>query len=151
MRDVHVTVATVVSRPGPRGADFLLVEETAIPGRVVLNQPAGHWEAGESLAEAAVRETLEETGWDVRLTGLLGVYEHHPDGLDYGFLRLAYLAEPLRHHPERALDDGILRTLWLDAETLRREHPRHRSPMVQRCVDDALAGVRHPLALVQHV
>jgi 8-oxo-dGTP pyrophosphatase MutT (NUDIX family) len=146
MREVHVTVAAVVVRDGK----FLLVEE-GVGGRSVLNQPAGHWEAGETLFEAVVRETLEETGWDVEPTALLGVYEYEPPELGYGFLRFAYLAQPLRHHPDRPLDPGISRALWLTPNELRREAARHRSPMVQRCADDALAGRQHPLALIGHL
>jgi 8-oxo-dGTP pyrophosphatase MutT (NUDIX family) len=143
MRDVHVTVATVVVRDGR----FLFVEES-IGARTVLNQPAGHWEAGETLIEAAVRETLEETAWDVEPTALLGTYTYEPDDLAYSFLRFAFLAEPRRHHAQRALDPGIVRALWLTPDELRDAAARHRSPMVQRCVDDALAGRRYPLALV---
>jgi 8-oxo-dGTP pyrophosphatase MutT (NUDIX family) len=146
VRDVHVTVAAVVARDGK----YLFVEET-IDGRTVLNQPAGHWEAGESLLEAAKRETLEETGWEITPTALLGVYEYEPPELGYGFLRFAYLAEPKRHHPQRPLDAGIAGAVWLTPDELRRESARHRSPMVMRCVDDALAGVRHPLSLIVHL
>ena len=146
MREVHVTVAAVVARDGK----FLLVEES-IGGRTVLNQPAGHWEAGETLLDAVKRETLEETGWEVEPTALLGVYEYEPPELGYGFLRFAYLARPLKHHADRKLDPGIERAVWLTTDELRRESARHRSPMVQRCVDDALAGLQHPLSLVGHL
>lgn len=146
MREVHVTVAAIVARDGK----FLLVEES-VGGRTALNQPAGHWEAGETLLEAVRRETLEETAWEVEPTALLGVYEYEPPELGYGFLRFAYLAEPRRHHPERPLDPGIARALWLTPEELRREHVRHRSPMVMRCLEDALGGQRHPLALIGHL
>jgi 8-oxo-dGTP pyrophosphatase MutT (NUDIX family) len=146
MRNVHVTVATVVERDGR----FLFVEET-IDGRTVINQPAGHWDPGETLVEAAVRETLEETGWDVRITGLLGVYEFEPGDLDYGFLRFAYAGEALRHHAGRKLDAGIERAVWLTREELQRESARHRSPMVQRCVEDYVRGQRYPLEMVAHL
>ena len=146
MRDVHVTVAAIVARDGR----FLFVEES-VGGRTVLNQPAGHWEAGETLLDAVARETLEETGWDVEPTALLGVYEYEPPELGYGFLRFAYLARPLRHHADRKLDPGIARALWLSPDELRRERDRHRSPMVQRCIDDAVAGHSHPLALIGHL
>lgn len=146
MRDVHVTVASVVARDGR----FLLVEET-VGTRSVLNQPAGHWEAGESLVEAAVRETLEETAWEVSPIAVLGAYEFQPEDLPYGFLRFAFLAEPRRHHPSRALDPGIVRALWLSADELRAQAARHRSPMVMRCVDDALAGRSYPLSLLAHL
>jgi len=143
----HVVVATIVQHEGR----FLFVEETVGARRSVLNQPAGHWEAGESLLEGAIRETLEETAWDVRPTALLGVYEHKPADLDYGFLRFAFLAEPLLHYPQRALDAGIERALWLTREELAAESARHRSPMVLRCVDDAIKGTRYPLSLIAHL
>ena len=145
-----MTVAAVVAGDGPQAGKFLFVEES-VGGRTVLNQPAGHWEAGETLLDAVVRETLEETGWDVEPTALLGVYEYEPPELGYGFLRFAYLARPLRHHAQRPLDPGIARALWLTRDELRAEAARHRSPMVQRCVDDALAGRQHPLALIGHL
>lgn len=137
-----MTVATVVVRDGR----FLLVEEV-VGSRTVLNQPAGHWEAGETLVEAAVRETLEETAWAVEPTALLGTYTYQPEDLPYGFLRFAFLAEP-RHRHERALDPGILRTVWLTPDELRAAAGRHRSPMVQRCADDALAGRQFPLSVL---
>ena len=146
MRNVHVTVATVVERDGK----FLFVEET-IDGRTVLNQPAGHWDPGETLAQGAVRETLEETGWDVELSALLGVYEYEPGDLDHGFLRFAYAGKALRHHPDRKLDEGIVRAVWLTPAELRRERKRHRSPMVERCVEDFARGLRYPLDFVAHL
>jgi len=143
VRDVHVTVATIVARDGR----FLFVEET-VGSRTVLNQPAGHWESGETLVEAAVRETLEETAWDVEVTALLGTYSYEPADLAHGFLRFAFLAAPQRHRADRKLDPGIVRALWLTPDELRADAPRHRSPMVQRCVDDALAGRSYPLSTV---
>jgi 8-oxo-dGTP pyrophosphatase MutT (NUDIX family) len=146
MRDVHVTVAAVVAREGR----FLLVEER-IGGATVLNQPAGHWEAGETLAQAMVREALEETGWDVEPVSLLGVYEYQPPDLPYAFLRFAYNARAVRHHAQRPLDPGIVRALWLSPEEMRREAHRHRSPMVMRCVEDARANLAYPLGLAVHL
>ncbi|GAC1624879.1 MAG: NUDIX hydrolase [Nevskia sp.] len=139
----HVTVACVVERDGR----FLLVEET-INGGLVLNQPSGHWEPGETLIEGAIREALEETAWDVRPTALLGVYEYRPPELAYGFLRFAFIAEALHHHPGRPLDAGIARAVWLTPAELRAQSARHRSPMVLRGVEDYLAGRRFPLDLL---
>jgi len=139
----HVTVATVVARDGR----LLLVEE-AIDGRQVLNQPAGHLEPDETLAEAACRETLEETGWTVRLSAFIGTYQWTaPDGTP--FLRFAYAAEPLSHDPARPLDDGILRALWLTPAELKADPTRLRSPLVWEVVADYLAGQRHPLSIVR--
>lgn len=146
MRDIHVTVAALVERNGR----YLMVEEQ-VGSRTVLNQPAGHWEAGETLQQAMVRETLEETGWEVEPQSLLGVYEFQPPDLGYSFLRFAFRARPLLERPGHALDPGILRALWLSPEELRQEWSRHRSPMVLRCLDDALAGKAVPLSHLAHL
>ena len=62
---------------------YLLVEEI-VDGETVLNQPAGHIEENESILEAALRETLEETGWHVELTDLVGIYNYSaPNGVTY--------------------------------------------------------------------
>lgn len=141
----HVTVATVVERNGR----FLLIEEE-MDGDIVINQPAGHWEEGETFVEAALRETLEETGWKVEITGLVGIYEYKPPQLDYAFVRFAYSAKPISHDPQHVLDEGIRRWFWMDQNELRQEVYRHRSPMVQQCVEDYWMVKRWPLSLITH-
>lgn len=138
-----VTVATVVALEGR----LLLVEER-IDGQLVLNQPAGHLEPGESLVEAAVRETLEETGWQVRLEAFVGSYQWTaPGGQQY--LRFAFAGQALAHDPSRPLDEGIERAVWLAPSELRARTAQHRSPLVWRVAADWLGGQRHPLSLVQ--
>jgi 8-oxo-dGTP pyrophosphatase MutT (NUDIX family) len=146
-----VTVATVVVD----GGRVLCVEER-VRGRLVINQPAGHLEPDESLASAALRETLEETGWEVRLTAFVGAYQWQApatDGEAFGrhYLRFAFAAEPVRHHPSRPLDDGILQAMWMTPSELIDARDRHRSPLVWQVVADHLAGRRHPLSMLQHM
>lgn len=142
----HIVVASIVERDGR----FLIVEER-INGASLLNQPAGHWERGETLIEGAIREALEETGWDVRPTHVLGIYHHEPVDLVYGFLRIAFVAEAIRERVDHPLDDGIERAVWMTREELVASRARHRSPMVLRCVDDYLAGRRLPLDVIAHL
>ena len=136
----HITVATLVEQDGR----FLVVREHA-EGREVINQPAGHVEAGEQLVQAAFRETLEETAWQVRVTALLGCYIYQPRPRAGVFHRYCFIAEPVRHDSAQRLDRGIIEAVWLDAEALRARHAEHRSPLVMRCVDDYLSGRRLPL------
>jgi 8-oxo-dGTP pyrophosphatase MutT (NUDIX family) len=145
-----VTVATVVVDAGR----LLVVEET-VAGRLVLNQPAGHLEPDESLLQAALRETREETGWDVRLTAFVGAYQWKAPMSDDGggrhYLRFAFAAEPVRHDPSRRLDEGIVRALWMTPSELQDARARHRSPLVWQTVADHLAGRRHPLSMLQQL
>jgi len=146
-----VTVATVVVD----GGRLLMVEET-VGGQLVLNQPAGHLEPDETLIEAALRETREETGWDVRLTAFVGAYQWkapaNPDGTGgRHYLRFAFAAEPVAHDPSRTLDEGIVRALWMTPSELQAAQARHRSPLVWRVAADFLGGRRHPLEITQHL
>ena len=135
-----VTVACVIARDGR----FLVVEEQ-VRGELVINQPAGHLEPHETLCAAAVRETLEETGWTVALNGLIGVYQWTNSASDSHFLRFAFAAEALQHDAQRRLDHGIVRAVWMARDQIAAEGARLRSPMVLRCVDDFIAGKRQPL------
>jgi 8-oxo-dGTP pyrophosphatase MutT (NUDIX family) len=142
-----VTVATVVVRDGR----LLCVEERADGRGLVLNQPAGHLEPDESLQDAALRETREETGWDVRLTAFIGGYQWTAPETGRHYLRFAFAAEPVRHDPGRVLDDGIVQALWLTPSELLGARDRHRSPLVWQAVADCLAGCRQPLSLLRQV
>ncbi len=140
----HITVATVVEDRGR----FLLVEEFA-EGRAVFNQPAGHLEADESLLQAALRETLEETGWDIELTGVIGIYLYTAPSNGVTYQRVCFAARPVRHHPQLALDEGIIGPRWLSREELAVQPQRWRSELVLRCIDDYLAGEVFPLTLIR--
>ncbi|MBE0546720.1 MAG: NUDIX hydrolase [Rubrivivax sp.] len=142
-----VTVAAIVECAGR----YLLVEEHT-PEGLKLNNPAGHLDPGESPLQGVVRETLEETARAFTPEALVGVYlsrfTRPATGEDVTYLRFAYcggVGEPL---PGRPLDTGIVRTLWLTPDELRASSARHRSPLVLRCVEDHLAGRRHPLDLL---
>ena len=140
----HVTVATVV----PHDGRFLLVEED-VRGRIVLNQPAGHLDPDESLQHAAVRETLEETGWDIELDCLLCVQQWRNAESGRQFVRFTFGGVPVHHDPARRLDHGIVRALWLSREEIAAQAARLRSPMVLASVDDWLAGHRLPLDAIR--
>lgn len=142
-----VTVAAIVLDAGR----LLMVEEQASAGGRVLNQPAGHLEPDESLEAAALRETLEESGWEIRLTAFVGAYQWKAPETGRHYLRFAFAGEPVRHHPERALDAGIIRALWMTPDELQRAQARHRNPLVTRCAQDFLAGLRYPLHAIQQI
>lgn len=131
----HVTVAAIVEREG----QFLMVEEETDDG-IMINQPAGHLENGESLVDAVVRETQEETAWKFKPKGLVGIYRWpHPDK-DLTYIRFAFAGKVSQHDPAQKLDAGIIRTLWMSPHQLRDSIPRHRSPQVMLCVNDFLKG-----------
>lgn len=142
-----VTVAAVVERDGR----FLLVEEETSEGRR-LNQPAGHLDPGESLAQAVIREALEETAHHVEPLACVGLYmsrfHNEASGTDVTYLRIAFACRIVAADPQRGLDKGIVRAMWLSPEEIRACRDAHRSPLVMRAVDDYLAGKRYPLELI---
>jgi len=139
----HVTVAAVAERDGR----FLCVEEE-IEGRLVINQPAGHLDPGESLVDAAVRETLEETAWHFVPQALIGIYRWVNPEHDATFVRFTFAGEVADHEPQRPLDKEIRRVLWLGSDELDARADELRSPLVRRAIDDYRAGRRYPLDLL---
>jgi 8-oxo-dGTP pyrophosphatase MutT (NUDIX family) len=139
----EVTVAAIAELDGR----FLMVEER-IRGRLVLNQPAGHLEDGETLLEAVIRETREETAWRFRPNSLVGTYLWRCPEDGRSFLRFAFCGAVDDHHAQQPLDEGIQRTLWVTHEQLLAQAPRLRSPLVLRCLQDYRLGKRQPLDTV---
>ena len=151
-----VTVAAVIARNVNGVQKFLLVEEETRDG-LKFNNPAGHLDPGESLPQACARETLEETAFHFTPTDVVGVYMSRfqrasqtgpGDVDDITYLRFAFCGELGAHVPGMALDEGILRAVWLTADEIRACVDHHRSPLLLRCMEDYLAGQRFPLALV---
>lgn len=141
----HVTVATVVERDSL----YLLVEERDKgSGRVVFNQPAGHLERGESLQQAALRETLEETGWIVTLEGVLGLALYTAPGNGVTYYRTTFCAQALEPQAGAQLDPDILAVHWLDYEAILANSARMRSPLVLAAVEQHRSGLRYPLDLI---
>ena len=140
----HITVATVIEDHGR----FLLVEERK-DGRTVFNQPAGHLDPNESLSEAAIRETLEETGWDIELTGVIGIYLYTAPSNGVTYQRVCFAAKPLQHRPDYQLDHGIIGPRWLTRDELLALQPQWRSELIIRCLDDYLARPLHSLELIR--
>lgn len=136
----HVTVACVVAV----GERYLMVEEE-VAGRLVYNQPAGHLDDGESLAAAARRETLEETGWTVELQHLIGIHQWRSTEHGDAVVRVSFAARAVSHEPDRSLDCDIRRALWLSRAEIVALGDRLRSPMILQSIDLWLGGQRLPL------
>jgi len=143
MRSPDVTVAAVAEDAGR----FLVVEER-INRRLVFNQPAGHVESGETLLEAVVRETREETAWRFEPRSLIGVYLWRNPASGRRILRFAFAGAVCDHDAAQRLDRGIVRTHWLSRGELEERQARLRSPLVLRCVNDYLAGEARTLESV---
>jgi 8-oxo-dGTP pyrophosphatase MutT (NUDIX family) len=142
-----VTVAAIIEREGR----YLLVEEET-PEGLRLNNPAGHLDPAESPEQGAAREALEETAFVFRPTALVGIYlsrfQRESTAEDITYLRFAFCGELGAFDPDRTLDTGIVRTLWMTPDELRASTERHRSPLVLRCIEDHQNGRRLPLEAV---
>jgi 8-oxo-dGTP pyrophosphatase MutT (NUDIX family) len=141
-----LTVAAIVQRD-----DRFLVVEERIRGSLVFNQPAGHVEDGESVLDAVVRETLEETGWQFVPRHLLGFYLWRNPVSGNSILRVGISGDVLHHDAGRQLDEGIVAAHWMTRDALLARSAQLRCPMVLRCIDDHLAGRRHNLDALMHI
>ena len=139
----HITVATIVERAGK----FLMVKEKS-GGRLVYNQPAGHVEIEESLLDAAIRETLEETAWRVNLEQLLGIYQYTSPENGITYIRHCFIAKAIDPRTERDLDEDIAEAVWISLEELEQRESDMRSPLVLEVLRDYMKGISYPLSLI---
>ena len=142
---IHLTVATVVERNG----EFLMVRETK-DGVQVLNQPAGHVEPGEDVIAAALRETLEETGWEVKITGFLGFSNAMSVVTGITYYRLVFTAEPVKFNQNAEIDSDIDSAEWMTLEKIKDPSNTPRSEMVHQAVDDFMSGRVFPLEIFRN-
>ena len=143
----HITVAAVIERD----SKFLVVEEK-VKERTVYNQPAGHLEENESLTEAVVRETLEETGYRFSPGYVSGIYHWQQANSRETYIRIAFSGNLVNQDVAAVRDKNVIAVVWLDVETVRAlPASRQRSPMLLRCIEDYLAGRRYPLSLLSYI
>lgn len=140
----HITVAAVVERQGR----FLMVREASEGGDLVYNQPAGHLEENESLADAVVREALEETGWQISPSAVLSIRRYRSPHNGVTYLRTTFLADAVAHYPDYSRDPAILDAVWLAEAELRERASEMRSTLVLQSIDDYRSGIRYPLDLL---
>ena len=110
----NVTVAAIIEIDGK----FLMVEEESAAGPV-LNQPAGHLEPNESMQQAVIRETLEETGHSFTPTSIVGSYLWHNPDNETTYFRTTYQGEVCLETVNDALDDGIIQALWMSLDEIK--------------------------------
>ena len=143
----HVTVATVIEREGA----YLLVEERdKNSGAMVFNQPAGHLDPGESLTEAALRETREETGWAIELSGVLGIALYTAPGNGITYYRTTFVGNALHQLENAVLDPDIHAVHWLDYQAILANSAQMRSPLVIADIERHRAGTLYPLDIIEN-
>jgi 8-oxo-dGTP pyrophosphatase MutT (NUDIX family) len=136
----HATVAAICEKD----QRFLIVREM-VHGKEMLNQPAGHLEPGETLQQAVIRETLEETAYDFTPSRFIGIYRYVPDSQkDNSYLRFAFTGKAGKQH-QQPLDEGIISAHWMTLDELHQTRAIHRAPMVLQCVLDYLHKPSYPL------
>lgn len=142
----HVTVAAVIEQH----QKFLLVEEN-VEGRLVLNQPAGHLENDESIVDAVIRETEEETAAIFEPTHITGLYRWKMPDIDRTYIRYSFTGKIVRFIENQPLDTDIIRTVWLSYDEIMQNQSALRSPMVLQCINDYREGQRFPLSLIKDI
>ena len=136
----HLTVAAIVKKD----QHYLVVKEFQ-DGKAVLNQPAGHVENNETLQQAVIRETLEESGWRVEPKGIVGLYSFTPFVGADTYHRVAIYCEAIEKVTD-ALDPDIASAHWMTVGELTSQ--TLRSPLVLQCIEDFERGQNFPLEII---
>ncbi|MFV1982763.1 MAG: NUDIX hydrolase [Thiohalomonadales bacterium] len=139
----HVTVAAIIEKNNK----FLFVEENTRNG-IKLNQPAGHLEPNETIINAVIRETREETAHTIEPQHIVGIYRWFSKDRDCTYLRFCFYAKVVSFDEKQSLDTGIIKTLWKTENELKKEQQKCRSPLVLQCISDYLAGQSYPMSIL---
>lgn len=128
------TAAAVFNEEG-----LLLLQRRTDNGNWCL--PGGSMEWGETAEESIVREVKEETGYDVAVTRLTGIYSdpelttiHYPNGDVAAYVSLTFECRALGGAP--MLSDETSEVGWFSPREL--PHPFQPGHVIR--VQDALAG-----------
>lgn len=139
----HITVASIIKQDDK----YLFVEEY-VQNNLVINQPAGHLEENESIIEACIRETLEETAYLIVVNSLVGVYqERKKNSLDM-WLRFCFDCTIKKEFKNRKLDKNIVKKLWLSKDEIINKNISLRSSMVLKCIEDYENNKKYPLEIL---
>ena len=144
MWHAHTTVATIVERDN----QFLMVHELS-DGLTVYNQPAGHLEEGETLIDACIRETHEETGWRVKPTFFLGINQYRSPINNVTYMRHTFIAEAIELDQNATLDEDIIEASWLSYDEIIANKGKLRSQVVLSDIEQYRKGVRLDLQYVK--
>lgn len=140
----NVTVASIVEID----RKFLMVEEESATGPV-LNQPAGHLEPNESMQQAVVRETLEETGYQFMPKAIIGSYLWHNEENETTYFRTTFVGNVDELNVKNELDVGIIRAIWMTHDEILTSQHRLRSPIILESIKDYLSGNQYPLEMIK--
>ena len=138
---VRLTVSAVARRERDSG-EILLIQR-ADNGHWGL--PGGHVEPGESVAQATVREVLEETGCTVAVGRLIGVYSdplhqtiETPSGERAQFVNLCFEARVIDEEGRPTTPEETLRTGFFTPDDL----PEPFVPIHTIRIEDAVSEDR---------
>jgi len=97
-----------------RGNHLLLIKRKYNPDAGYWSIPGGHLDLGERVEKAAVRETYEETGFKVKVSGLAGIIDkimYDDKGkIEYHYVLINYFVEQIEgdpNQPPKAADDAL--------------------------------------------
>jgi 8-oxo-dGTP pyrophosphatase MutT (NUDIX family) len=114
------------------------------------NQPAGHVEVGESLEAAAIREAMEESGYQVEIKGIQGIYQGAHEINNRHYVRVCFFVE-VKELVTNKLDADIIKSEWLPLSDLLAGKYPLRSEITRLTLEDIPSAPIVPMSFIHNI
>ncbi len=147
MKNQAKTVCDVVVE---KKNQYLLVQSGKEPYTGKWGLPGGHVELQESLDESIKREVKEETGYEIRLSGIVGIYTNNTPKGNW-VTNIVYKGKVIGGECRKEFDDEISDVKWFDYSELGQMHleEKLRFSDVINIIEDSRTRILVPLSFHQ--
>jgi len=135
-------IGTVIVRDG----EILLVKEAKEKCHGQWNVPAGHLDENEHIFATAIREAKEETGYDIQLKNLIGIFSTNDTRSNFIIFTGEVVSGEIKFDPTEILD-----VKWIPLDEVDSYDWRPPKDLVDTILDKTRTNNLHPLSIVKEL
>ncbi|MEK6887507.1 MAG: NUDIX domain-containing protein [Candidatus Aenigmatarchaeota archaeon] len=127
---MHVVTANLIEK----NKKILLVQEGHKYAYGLWNFPAGKLEEEISLVNNAIKEAKEESGYNVKVKGLIGIYHHMSK--DKNVVAIVFASSIISGSMRKTSDEEILQANWFTFQEIKKMKDKLRGSYVLTAIND---------------